>query len=44
MRPPELDPETEAWLDRLVDEAPPLSPAQEAIISAAFESEASDGP
>ena len=32
-----LDEETRAYLARLVDDAPPLSPEQERVIAAAFQ-------
>jgi hypothetical protein len=38
----ELDAETEAWLDRIVDAAPPFSPEQERVIMDACEA-AEDG-
>ena len=36
-REPRLDEETRAYIDRLVDEAPPLSESQKRIITTAFE-------
>ena len=39
----QLDNETRAYIDRLVDEAPPLTEAQKRIITTAFDGEAGDG-